>query len=115
MMQDSRVKRVLFIDLETKKSFDALKCGKFEDLKLHGAISVTIDKLKGNPFCGTQIPKKLWPRRYVKKYGINNLWKYNLPDGWRMIYTIKGSELSIISVIIEWFSHKDYEKRFGYV
>ena len=44
---------------------------------LNGLIE--FDDLKRNPFCGIQIPKKLIPRAYIKKYGIDNLWKHDLP------------------------------------
>ncbi|MFT4309184.1 MAG: hypothetical protein ACMXYL_01710 [Candidatus Woesearchaeota archaeon] len=50
----------------------------------------------------------------IRNYRITNLWKYDLPSGWRLIYTIKTDEVMIISVILEWFSHKDYERRFNY-
>ncbi len=61
-----------------------------------------------------KIPKKLWPAEYIKSYNITNLWKYNLPNAWRLIYTIKEDEVMILNVILEWFDHKGYEKRFGY-
>jgi hypothetical protein len=61
-----------------------------------------------------RIPKVLWPSEYVKKYGVDNLRKYDLPDGWRLVYTLVGNKIEIISVISEWYSHKNYEKRFGY-
>ena len=64
---------------------------------------------------GVKIPRNVWPRFYVQKYGIDNLRKYDLPDGWRLIYTLKGDTVRIVAVIIEWFSsHKEYAKRFGY-
>jgi Txe/YoeB family toxin of Txe-Axe toxin-antitoxin module len=72
------------------------------------------DDLKKNPFCGTKIPHKLWPRQYQIKYRIDNLWKYDLPDGWRMIYTIRADQITILAVVLEWFNHKEYEKRFRY-
>ena len=50
----------------------------------------------------------------MKKYEINNLWKYNLPNGWRLIYTVKASSVEIVSIILEWSDHKSYERRFGY-
>ncbi len=53
-------------------------------------------------------------REYVRNYGITNLRKYNLPDAWRLLYTIVGNEIEIISVLLEWLSHKEYERRFGY-
>lgn len=37
-----------------------------------------------------------------------------LPDAWRLIYTIKDDKVDILSVILEWLDHKNYERRFGY-
>ena len=36
----------------------------------------------------------------MKKFGINNLWKYDLPNSWRLIYTIKTNEVMILNVIL---------------
>ena len=54
------------------------------------------------------------PKIYIQKYGVNNIWKYNLPNAWRLIYTIAGNEVMIVSIILEWLSHKDYGRRFEY-
>jgi len=68
-----------------------------------------------NSFCGIQVPKDLIPLKYIQKYGIKNLWKYNLQDAWRLLYTITTpSKVEIISVILEWMNHKDYERLFRY-
>ena len=93
---------------------NSLKTGKFEDKKLYEFIDRAIDDLKKSPTCGTKIQKKIWPKEYKKKFGINNLWKYDLPNAWRIIYTIETDEVTIVSIILEWFSHKGYEKRFKY-
>jgi len=97
-----------------KKEFESLKNGKFEDKKLREFLERAIVDLKNNPLCGAKIPQNLWPREYCKKFNINNLRKYDLPDGWRLIYTIKINEVEILAVFLEWFNHKDYERRFGY-
>lgn len=60
------------------------------------------------------ISEKLWPNEYIKKYKITNLWKYDLPDGWRLIYTIESNKIKIVSIILEWFDHKNYERKFNY-
>jgi len=74
-----------------------------------------IKDLKENAFFGIQIPKRLIPKIYKDKYGLNNLWKYDLPQGWRLLYTITAeNEVELISAILEWFNHKDYEKRMKY-
>lgn len=91
-----------------------MKVGTSEEKLLAENIDKAISQFKLNPDSGIKIPSKLWPKEYVIKYAINNLWKYNLPNGWRLIYAIASNELEVISIMLEWFKHKDYEKRFGY-
>ncbi len=105
---------VAFISQKIKKEFEELEKGKFEDQKLYESLSGAIEDLKSNPLCGIKIPKNVWPKEYIKNYNIINLWKYNLPNAWRLIYTIETDEVRIISFILEWMDHKKYEKRFGY-
>ena len=105
---------VAFISKKLKAEFESLKEGEYEERKLYKFIDRAIDDIKKNPTCGTKIPKKLWPKIYIKNYNITNLWKYNLPDVWRLIYTIESDEIRIMNIILEWFNHKQYEKRFGY-
>ncbi|MEK6904999.1 MAG: hypothetical protein AABX24_01220 [Nanoarchaeota archaeon] len=105
---------VVFITTKIKQEWEALKEGKFEDKQLYHFIDRAIDDLKANPTCGIKIAKHLWPKEYVKKHGITNLWKYDLPNAWRLIYTIESDEVKIVNVILEWFDHKEYEKRFKY-
>lgn len=105
---------VAFISKKLKAEFESLKEGEYEERKLYKFIDRAIDDMKKNPTCGTKIPKKLWPKIYIKNYNITNLWKYNLPNVWRLIYTIESDEIRIMNIVLEWFNHKQYEKRFGY-
>jgi Txe/YoeB family toxin of Txe-Axe toxin-antitoxin module len=105
---------VAFISQNLKDDFESLKEGKFEDKQLYEFISRAIKDLKRNPNCSTKIPKKLWPKEYIQKYNITSLYKYDLPNSWRLVYTIEADNIRIISIILEWFTHKDYEKRFKY-
>ena len=105
---------VTFINKKLENNFETLKKGKFQDKQLYEFIDRAIKDLKKNPMCATKLPKKLWPKDYVKKYEITNLWKYDLPDGWRLIYTIQTNEIMILNVILEWFTHKEYERKFKY-
>ncbi|MFH1834899.1 MAG: hypothetical protein ABH851_01785 [Methanobacteriota archaeon] len=110
----NKERHVGFITKKLKVEFDSLNKGKPGDKQLYGFINRAIDDLKENPTCGIKIPKKLWPKTYIKKYNITNLWKYDLPNGWRLIYTIETDEIMIVAIILEWFDHKKYEKRFNY-
>ena len=102
---------VVFADEKLKEAFEKLEK---EDPTLHKFLTRAIDDLKENPFCGIPISKRLIPKIYIKKYGINNLWKYNLPGAWRLLYSVTGNKVSIIAIILEWLSHKEYERRFKY-
>lgn len=99
---------------KAKNAYESLKEGKYEDQELYGFISRAIEDLKKDPFCGISIPKNLIPKIYKTKYDVDNLWKYNLPNAWRLIYFIKGDNVKILSIILEWFDHKEYERRFNY-
>ena len=85
-----------------------------ENPLLYKFLDRATDDLKADPKCGIEIPKRLIPKIYIQKYGINNLWKYNLPNAWRLVYSITGNEVEIIAILLEWFDHKDYERRFKY-
>jgi len=91
---------------------------KDKNIKFHNQLLMAIERetenLKLNPHRGIQIPKDRIPQVYVKEYGVTNLWKINLPDYWRMIYTIVGNEIEIISILLEFMNHKEYNKIFGY-
>ena len=113
-MNNDRIKRVAFGDESIRKAFLELKTGKFEEKKLASYIERAIDDLKTNPLIGIAIPRRLWPAIYVRKFSITNLRKYDLPNGWRLIYTLQGNEIEIVSIILEWFPHKEYERRFRY-
>jgi Txe/YoeB family toxin of Txe-Axe toxin-antitoxin module len=106
---------VKFGDEALKKAYHELADGKFEDKQLKEWLDRAAADLKKNAFSGIQIPKRLIPKEYQDKFGpLTNLWKYNLPNAWRLIYTIKRDEVVVLSVVLEWMDHKEYERRFGY-
>lgn len=107
--------RVVFGDKKLKESYENLLDSKTEDKMTHKWISRAIEDLKENPFCGIQIPKKQIPKYYLRKYDIDNLWKYNLPNAWRMLYSVANDEVHVISIVLDWMSHKQYNKKFNYL
>ena len=99
--------RVVFIDKKMYKKY-----GKLKEDHIKKSIKKAITNIKTNAFSGIQIPKKLIPKEYKQKYNLNNLWKYDLTSGWRLMYTIVAeNEDELITAIIEWSSHKEYEKQ----
>lgn len=105
---------VTFGEKKTEDEFETLKEGKFQDKKLYEFIDRAIGDMKKSPTCGIKIPKKLWPKSYITDYDVTNLWKYDLPNGWRLVYTIKEDDILILNIILEWFNHKEYERKFKY-
>lgn len=91
---------------------------KEKDSKFHKQLLKAIEREEENLLIdmhkGIQIKKDLIPREYVDDYGVSNLWKINLPDYWRMIYTIVGNEFEIITILLEFMDHKEYNRKFGY-
>jgi len=98
-----------FADSTTKKAFEKTK---EIDKSLHKHLVIALDDIQKNAFCGIQLPKKLIPKKYQCH---ENLWKYNLPDAWRLIYTIKSpNKVEVVSVILDWMDHKKYERLFKF-
>jgi len=105
---------IKFAEEKLKEILNKLKESKTEDKKLYEWINRALDDLEENAFCGIQVAKRLIPKVYIQKYGIDNLWKYDMPKGWRLLYSVANNEVNVLSIILEWMNHKDYENRFGY-
>ncbi len=102
---------VIFINDKLENEFNSLEENNW--LKL--AIRKCMEDLKENAFWGENIPKKLIPKEYTKEFRIENLWWYPLPEGWRLVYTIlTPNNMEIVAAIVEYFDHKNYERRFHY-
>ena len=106
--------RVVFAERRIMESFQKLREGKNGESNLLKWLNNAFDRLFEDAFCGIQIPKRQIPKSYIEKFGIDNLWKMNLPEGWRLLYSVARDEILIISIILEWLPHKMYEKRFKY-
>jgi mRNA-degrading endonuclease RelE of RelBE toxin-antitoxin system len=107
--------KVFFADEKIRDTFADLKGSRrSEDQNLSILLDRAFDALSRDAFCGVQIPKKQIPEIYRRHNpSLRNLWKYNLTDSWRLIYTV-ASDGETIVVIIEWLDHTTYERRFGY-
>lgn len=70
--------------------------------------------LKENPFAGEQIQKKQIPKKYILNYDADNSWRIELANRWRLIYTITGNQVEIITFVMDIFNHRNYDKIFGY-
>jgi len=85
---------------------------------VHQSIFRSIERvktwLKENPFAGDQVKKSQIPSCYAEKYGVTNIWRIELSNYWRLIYTIQSGEIEIIDFVLDIIDHDEYNKRFGY-
>ncbi len=81
-----------------------------KEMQLLKSIKQKSELIKLNPFYGDNIEKKKIPGAY----NVKNLWRVELTDYWRMLYTIKGDQIEIICFVLDILNHKDYNKKFGY-
>lgn len=105
---------VRFADQRLAKAYERLKSGVATERQLQRELETAFENISENAFIGTQIPKRLIPEEYRRRYGTHNLWKYDLRDGWRLLYSIESDTIVVVSIIIEWTDHSAYERRFKY-
>jgi len=102
-------------ELRGTPEFVAFYSSLSEDCELHERIENILDILRGDLLAGDKIEKKKWPKIYVKKYGIRNLFRLDADKESRLTYTIIAEGKKKIACVIEFFSnHKKYNRRFGY-
>ncbi|MEK6859371.1 MAG: hypothetical protein AABX54_01015 [Nanoarchaeota archaeon] len=101
---------VIFADKKIEDEFNFLNEANW----LKKALRRAIEDFKQNAFCGERIRKERIPKIYIQKYDIDNLLWYPLPDGWRLVYSVSSDNNELIAIIVEYFDHKNYERRFGH-
>lgn len=69
--------------------------------------------LKDNPQYGDPVKKELIPIEF-RKLGITNLYRTELSNFWRMMYTIEGNRVEIFLFVLNICDHKEYNKLFCY-
>lgn len=108
----------ILTSLEFDSDYAKLKArmekGSGEAKRLYALIQAATNELKSDHEAGRHVPRYLWPKEYVRKYGITNLWKYDLDSYWRLTYTITGDKVRLVLVYLEFMDHKEYDRRFGY-
>ncbi|MDP6648312.1 MAG: hypothetical protein QGH34_02885 [Candidatus Woesearchaeota archaeon] len=104
----------VFMKDQAKDSYLLLKSrSDKESQSLLNSINRIIDILKNNPQYGNPIPKRLIPKSLIKE-GIQNLYRVELSNFWRMLYTIEGTKIEILVFVLKIMNHKEYNKLFGY-
>ena len=85
-----------------------------KDITLLEAINRLFGIISSNPFYGENAKKDLIPKEYRQKYDADNLFIADLPDYWRMIYTLESDEIEIIAFVLDIINHDEYNKKFKF-
>ena len=99
------MKNIHFADAKTRISFESLKK---KNQILYEIIGFSFERLNENCFCGRQI--RSIPLEYFRKYRITNLWRYDLPKAFRLLYSVKNEEIIIIALILDLAENRHYQK-----
>lgn len=68
-----------------------------------------------NMYAGQLLKKKQISAYYVQRYGVNNLFRFRHPEGYRSCYTILNVEgHGVCPFILDILSHEEYDRIFGY-
>ncbi len=86
------------------------KLVKSNNFNLIKSLNKKIEILKLDPTHGDKIPKNLIPPTLV----VSNLFRIELTDYWRMLYTIAINEFEIVCFVVEILDHDKYNQLFGY-
>ena len=100
-----------YADEKIKKELEKLK---EKDTNFYEHIANALRNIQEDPVCGIKISQKLIPKEWIKRFGINNLYKYNLPNAWRLFYSLIGNEVELIAIVLRFMNHKEYERMFHY-
>ena len=84
-----------------------------EATSILNSIERVKELLKDNPQYGQPIAKRQIPAIFAKE-GIQNLYRVELSNYWRMLYTLEGNKVEIFIFVLNIEDHKDYSKLFGY-
>lgn len=99
---------------QARDSFIELKSREDKHSRvLLNSIERTINFLKKNPQYGDPIRKEIIPENF-KKARIQNLYRVELSNYWRMLYTIEGNQIEIFCFVLSIIDHPTYNKLFGY-
>lgn len=109
----------IVLSLEAKEVYDYLnKRAPFskKERMILKAVNYKMELIKNNFQYGEPIAKDLIPEEYLIKYRVHNLHRVELPDFWRMLYSViaGNSEIEIVAFILDIIDHQSYDKKFGY-
>jgi len=91
------------------------KAGRKTNEKEFKLLKKGMSQLSLNYEQGVKMPRRL-PifKYYSEKYGIDNLWKLDVGQKWRLMYTLTTEGIKLITLILDLVDHKTYDERGGY-
>lgn len=77
------------------------------------------DRLAEDPQAGTYISTSRVPTKALKRWErrvgpVANLWKVDLPDGLRALYTVGSDGPHRVVLVLEIVNHTEYDRLLGY-
>ncbi|MBN2422808.1 hypothetical protein JXB41_06265 [Candidatus Woesearchaeota archaeon] len=100
---------------QAKESYLELKKREDKDAQtLLNSIERVKNILKENPMYGDPVKKSQIPPKLIVEYNITNLYRVELSNYWRMLYSLVGNEVQIFLFVLSIIDHKEYNKLFGY-
>ncbi|GKS66961.1 hypothetical protein YTPLAS73_05080 [Nitrosarchaeum sp.] len=99
----------------TKDDFIPFYTPLDSDSKLYKSITDTINLIKKNPTLGDHVAHNKIPTYYIKKYHIRTLFRIELIDYWRLLYSIQTfDDIGMGILVLDVLDHEKYNTRFGY-
>jgi len=73
------------------------------------------NRLAEDPTAGDNIRKDLIPRELKRRFGVESLWRAELPGGWRVLYTIAAKiDIRPQVHVLRILTHKECDRLFRY-
>ncbi len=102
--------RVVFESEKVQKQYESLKNRK-EFKSLYNSLNKAFKEISKDPSSGISLEKYRIPKDISKRF--DNLWKYDLPMGWRLLYSTEADRIIIMAIILEWCDHKTYQRKYS--
>ena len=84
---------------EAYKKLNSMASDSKVERSIFNLINKKVELIKANPHYGNPMAKNQIPKEYVTKYGVTNLFRIELSNFWRMMYTLINGNRSCNSCI----------------
>ena len=95
--------------------YNKLKSNPRKNKAMLEAISNVKQQLENsNHPLGANHKKDTIPKSYIQKYNLQALYHFDMPDSYRLMYTVRRALDGKEALFLELLSHDEYNKLFGY-